>query len=116
MVEEINGGDNSKNSKNTNPNIRATHIHGRMEHNLAECAKSYFYGSIKFSRCSEFTRNIEYYRRVFLDISRHMLETSYILKLGQLLKIAPKLKRYLWQKLKQKKNSKFEQNNHKETS
>jgi hypothetical protein len=32
-----------------------------------------------------------------------MLETSYTLNLGQLLKIAPKLKRYLWQKLKPKK-------------
>jgi hypothetical protein len=32
-----------------------------------------------------------------------MLETSYILNLGQLFKIAPELKKYLWQKLKQKK-------------
>jgi hypothetical protein len=33
-----------------------------------------------------------------------MLETSYILNLGQLLKIALKLKKYLWQKLKLEKN------------
>jgi hypothetical protein len=32
-----------------------------------------------------------------------MLETSYTLNLGQLLKIVPELKRYLWQKLKPKK-------------
>jgi hypothetical protein len=32
-----------------------------------------------------------------------MLETSYTLNLGQLLKIAPKFKIYLWQKLKPKK-------------
>jgi hypothetical protein len=32
-----------------------------------------------------------------------MLETSYILNLGQFLKIAPELKRYLWQKLKLEK-------------
>jgi hypothetical protein len=32
-----------------------------------------------------------------------MLETSYILNLEQLLKITPKLKKYLWQKLKPKK-------------
>ncbi len=32
-----------------------------------------------------------------------MLETSYILNFGQLLKTAPKLKIYLWQKLKPKK-------------
>jgi hypothetical protein len=29
-----------------------------------------------------------------------MLKTSYILSLRQLLKIAPELKKYLWQKLK----------------
>jgi hypothetical protein len=32
-----------------------------------------------------------------------MLETSYTLNLGQLFNIAPKLKKYLWQKLKPKK-------------
>ncbi len=32
-----------------------------------------------------------------------MLETSYILNLGHLLKITPKLKKYLWQKLKLEK-------------
>jgi hypothetical protein len=32
-----------------------------------------------------------------------MLETSYILNLGQLFNIALELKRYLWQKLKPKK-------------
>jgi hypothetical protein len=40
---------------------------------------------------------------IFLDISKQMLETNYILNLGQLLEIAPKLKRYLWQKLKPEK-------------
>jgi hypothetical protein len=33
-----------------------------------------------------------------------MLETSYTLSLGQLLKIAPKLKGYLWNKLKPEKS------------
>jgi hypothetical protein len=32
-----------------------------------------------------------------------MLETSYTLNLGKLLKIAPRLKQCLWQKLKPKK-------------
>ncbi len=36
----------------------------------------------------------------FLNISKQMLETSYNLNLGHLLEITPKLKRYLWQKLK----------------
>jgi hypothetical protein len=39
----------------------------------------------------------------FLDIGKQMLETSYTLNLGQLLKIALALKRYLWQKLKPQK-------------
>jgi hypothetical protein len=40
---------------------------------------------------------------IFLDIGKQMLETNYTLNLGQLLKIAPKLKKYLWQKLKPEK-------------
>jgi hypothetical protein len=41
--------------------------------------------------------------KIFLDIGKEMLETSYTLNLRELFKIAPKLKRYLWQKLKPKK-------------
>ncbi len=37
---------------------------------------------------------------IFLDISKQMLEISYTLNFGQLIKIALKLKGYLWQKLK----------------
>ncbi len=33
---------------------------------------------------------------IFLDIGKQMLETRYTSNMGQLLKIAPKLKRYLW--------------------
>ncbi len=40
---------------------------------------------------------------IFLHIGKQMLETSYPLNLGQLLKIALKLKIYIWQKLKFKK-------------
>ncbi len=42
-------------------------------------------------------------KQIFLDIDKQMLETRYTLILGQLLKIALELKRYLWQKLKPKK-------------
>jgi hypothetical protein len=42
-------------------------------------------------------------KEIFLDIDKQMLETSYTLNLGQLFKIAHELKRYLWQKLNQKK-------------
>ncbi len=40
---------------------------------------------------------------IFLNIGKQMLETNYTLNLGQFLKIAPKLKRYMWQNLKPKK-------------
>jgi hypothetical protein len=36
MVEKVNGGDNSTNSKNTDVHKRAIHIHGGMEHNLVK--------------------------------------------------------------------------------
>jgi hypothetical protein len=45
--EKVNGGDNSTNLRNTNPNKRAIHIHGGMEHNLAEYAKYDYCGSIE---------------------------------------------------------------------
>ncbi len=35
IVEKINGGNNSTNSKNTSLDKRAIHIHGGMEHNSA---------------------------------------------------------------------------------
>jgi hypothetical protein len=41
LVEEVNGGDNSTDSKNTYPYKRAIHIHGGMEHNMAKHAKYY---------------------------------------------------------------------------
>jgi hypothetical protein len=39
-------------------------------------------------------------KEIFLDIRKQMLETNYTLNLGQLLLITPKLKKYLWKKLK----------------
>jgi hypothetical protein len=68
MVEEINGGDNSTNSRNTDLDKKVIHIHGGMEHNLARYAKYYSHRSIEISRGSEFTRKIDYNRR---DFSRH---------------------------------------------
>ncbi len=68
MVEVVNGGDNLTNSKNTNLDRRAIHIHGGMEHNLVGYAKYYSYGCTKISGSSEFTREIDHSRR---DFSRH---------------------------------------------
>ncbi len=68
MVEEVNGGDNSTYSENTNPYVRAIHTHGGMEHNLVGFAKYYSYGSTQISGSSEFTREIDHIRR---DFSRY---------------------------------------------
>jgi hypothetical protein len=65
MIKEVNGGNNSTYSKNTYLDKKAIHLHGKMEHNLAEYAKYYFYGSTKISRGSEFTRNFDYNKRYF---------------------------------------------------
>jgi hypothetical protein len=65
IVEEVNGGDNSIDFKNTNPNRRAIHAHGGMEHKLVGYAKYYSYGSIEISRGNEFTRKFDYNRRDF---------------------------------------------------
>jgi hypothetical protein len=45
--------------------------------------------------------NLILVEEIFQDISRKMLETNYTV--GQLLKIAPKLKSHLWQKMKPNK-------------
>jgi len=64
-IEEVNGGDNSTNSKNRNSNKRAIHIHGGMEHDLAIYAIYYSYRSTKILRSSEFTKEIDHTRRDF---------------------------------------------------
>jgi hypothetical protein len=68
-IEAINGGDNSTNSKNTNPNRRAIHIHGGIEHILARYAKYYSCGRTKILGSSEFTREIDHNNR---DFSKHL--------------------------------------------
>jgi hypothetical protein len=40
--------------------------------------------------------------QIFQDINKPMLETTYTLRIGQLLNIAQDLKKYMWQKLSQK--------------
>ncbi len=35
-------------------------------------------------------------KQIFQDISKQMLETTYTLRLGQLLKITPDFKIYMW--------------------
>ncbi len=65
MVEVVNARDNLTDSKNTNPNRWAIHIHGRMEHNLVGYVKYYSCGHIEISRSSEFTRETNHNRRDF---------------------------------------------------
>jgi hypothetical protein len=74
-----------------------------MEHNLAKYAKYYSCGCTQISGSNEFTKETNHSQRIFLDIGKQMLEISYILNFKQLLEIALKLNRYLWQKLKLEK-------------
>jgi hypothetical protein len=61
------------------------------------------FGSTKILGSSAFTRETDHNKRFFLDIGKQMLGTSYILSLGQMLKIALELNIYFWQKLEPKK-------------
>jgi len=64
-VEIVYGGNNSTDSENINPNQKAIHIHGGMEHNLVEYAKYYSCGCIEISRKNESTRETYHNRRDF---------------------------------------------------
>jgi hypothetical protein len=67
-VQVVNGVDNSTDSENTNLDKKAIHIHGGIEHNLAEYAKYYFCGCTKVLGSCEFTRETN---RSGKDFSRH---------------------------------------------
>ncbi len=41
--------------------------------------------------------------QIFQDINKQMMETTNTLRLGQLLKITPNLKKYMWQKIEARK-------------
>jgi hypothetical protein len=99
MVEEVNGGDNSTDSKKVDLDRRAIHIHGGMEHNLAKYAKYYSRGNTKNQEVVNLQEKLITIKEIFLDISKQMLKISYTSSLGHLLKITPKLKRYIWHKL-----------------
>jgi hypothetical protein len=67
-----------------------------MEHNLAMYAKYYFVDTQKSQEVVNSQGKLIIIEKIFLDIAKYMLETNYILNLGQLLKITFELKRYLW--------------------
>ncbi len=50
-----------------------------------------------------FNNRIMSMEQLFQDISKQMMEITYTLRLGQLLKIAPYINEYMWQKMKPKK-------------
>jgi hypothetical protein len=51
---------------------------------------------IKPIKPSTFPSKFIYVEEIFQDINKQMLETNYTLNLGQLFKIAPNLKWYMW--------------------
>ncbi len=69
-VEEVNGGDNSIDSKNINLDTMAIHIHGGVEHNLAKYAKYYFWDAQKVVNSQGKLIIVE---DIFLDIGKQML-------------------------------------------
>jgi len=64
VVEKVNGGHNSTNLLKK-PRKKGIHIHGGMEHNLAEYTKYYSCGNKEISRSNEFTREIDHNTRDF---------------------------------------------------
>jgi hypothetical protein len=68
-IEEVNGRDNSIDSKNTNLDIRAIHIHGRMEHNLAGYAKYYSCGNVS-QKVVNSQEKLIIIEKIFLGISK----------------------------------------------
>jgi hypothetical protein len=103
VVETINGGDNSTNSKNTNPIRRAIHIHRRWNTKWLGMPNTTFVDAHKYQKIVNSQGKLITVKEFFLDIGKKMLEISFTLNLKQLFKIAPKLKRYFWHKLKPKK-------------
>jgi hypothetical protein len=82
MIEEVNGVDNSTNLKNTNPEKRAIHIRGGLEHNLAGYAKYYSCGSTKISRGDEFTRETNHNTIIFFRYWLADARNKLYIKLG----------------------------------
>jgi len=68
-IEEVNGQNNSIDSKNTNLDIRSIHIHGRMEHNLAGYAKNYSCGNIS-QKVVNLQEKLIIIEKIFLGISK----------------------------------------------
>jgi hypothetical protein len=81
MVEKINGGNNSTYSKNKNPNKRAIHIHGKMEHNLAGYVNSIPMEAQKYQEVVSSQEKLITIEKIFLNIGKQMLIKSHF-KLG----------------------------------
>ncbi len=103
MVEEVNGGDNSKDSKTqTQTKEPSTSMEGWNTTQLS-MPNITFMEAQNSQEVVNSQDKLIIVEKSFLDISKQMFETSYTLNLGQLLEIALELKKYLWQKLKLEK-------------
>jgi hypothetical protein len=68
----------------------------KMDYLLGKDAKfNKSYKTIQITRSTFYFSKQVYAEKIFRDINKQMLKT-YTLNLGQLFKIAPKLKKYLW--------------------
>ncbi len=69
----------------------------KMDYLLGKDAKfNKSHKTIQVTRSTFYLSKQVYAKEIFQDISKKMLETNYTINLGQLLKIAPKLKKHLW--------------------
>jgi hypothetical protein len=84
MVKKVNGGDNLIDSKNIDLAKMAIHIHGRMEHNLANMPNTILIEAQKSRDAMNSQEKLNIVKNFFLNIGKQMLETSYTLNLGQL--------------------------------
>jgi hypothetical protein len=96
-VEKVHGRNHTIDAHN-HPTIRSTFYCSRkMDYLLGKDAKfNKSYRTIQVTRSTFYLSKQVYAKEIFQDISKQMLETSYILNLGQLFKIALELNKYLW--------------------
>ncbi len=95
MVEKVNGGDNLTDSENTNLVKRAIHIMEEWKTTQSGMPNTTIVEAQKSQEVMNLQEKLITVKKIFLNIGKQTLETSYTLSLGQLFKIALMLKRSL---------------------
>ncbi len=85
MVEKVNGGDNLTDSENTNLDKRAIHIMEEWKTTQSGMPNTTIVEAQKSQEVMNLQKELMTVKKIFLNIGKKMLETSYTLSLGQLL-------------------------------